>query len=239
MASIEVKNLSIAYESGEACRDLNFEVNMGDYLCIVGENGAGKSSLMKALLGLVAPSKGSICFEKGITATQIGYLPQQTVVQKDFPASVYEIVLSGRLNKKGLFPFYSRKDREIAKEKIQMLGIEPIQHSCYRELSGGQQQRVLLARALCATEQILLLDEPVAGLDPMATANLYELIKDLNRNYGITIIMISHDVQNMVKEATHILHLQKEQKFFGPIAEYMDTPWATRLLGGETDASII
>ena len=219
MALITCDKLSLGYEGRELLRDLSFTVNAGDYLCIVGENGSGKTTLMKTILGLRQPMSGTIQFGDGLKQTEIGYLPQQTEVQRDFPASVWEIVLSGCMNSLGLRPFYGRAQKARAEEALRKLDIEGLRRRCYRELSGGQQQRVLLARALCATGKLLLLDEPVSGLDPRVTAELYRLIRDLNRE-GITILMISHDLQAAAEDASHILHMGREL-FFGTKADYL------------------
>ena len=221
MALIKCEKLSLGYDSNVIASDINFEINGGDYLCIVGENGSGKSTLMKTILSLQKPLGGSISFGDGLKQTEIGYLPQQTVVQRDFPASVWEIVLSGNLSKSGLKPFYSKEDKKRAQENIEKMGIESLKKRCYRELSGGQQQRVLLARALCATSKILLLDEPVSGLDPKVTAEMYELIERLNKE-GITVIMISHDISAAIKYASHILHMS-DKFFFGTKEEYLES----------------
>jgi zinc transport system ATP-binding protein len=204
------QNLTLGYEGKTVVSNLSFTVNAGDYLCIVGENGSGKSTLMKAMLGLQSPMSGQIITGGGLAANDIGYLPQQTAVQKDFPASVREVVLSGCLNRCGLRPFYSPAEKQIAKENMQRLGISNLAKRCYRELSGGQHQRVLLARALCAAGKILLLDEPAAGLDPDAAADMYELIQKLNKE-GLTIIMISHDTDACAKYASHTLRLGGER----------------------------
>ena len=188
-------------------QDLSFELLAGDYLCIVGENGSGKSTLMKTILGLQPPISGRILTGDGLRKNEIGYLPQQTVVQKDFPASVREIVLSGCQGRCGSRPFYNKEEKQLAEENIRKMQIDKLSKRCYRELSGGQQQRVLLARALCATQKMLLLDEPVSGLDPKVTAEMYRLIDELNHRDGITIIMISHDIAAAVKYASHILHI--------------------------------
>ncbi len=222
MALLSCKQLSLGYEHIAVVEDLNFEVNAGDYLCIIGENGSGKSTLMKTLLHLQSPLSGTIDMGDGLKTNEIGYLPQQTVVQKDFPASVYEIVLSGCLNRCGWRPFYTKADKQSARDNMEKMGIAHLAGRCYRELSGGQQQRVLLARALCATKKMLLLDEPVAGLDPKVTAELYDLIHKLNREDGITIVMISHDMAAAVKDATHILHIG-QTPFFGTTAAYIDS----------------
>ena len=221
MSFITVKNLEVGYEKKTITEPINFKVDRQDYLCIVGENGAGKSTLMKTLLGLIKPVGGEIVFGDGLKANEIGYLPQQTVVQRDFPASVREIVLSGCQARAGFRPFYNKEEKKIAEENMERMGITGLADSCYRELSGGQQQRVLLARALCATRKVLLLDEPVSGLDPKVTADMYELIDGLNRD-GITIIMISHDIAAAVRYATHILHIGANL-FYGSREEYMES----------------
>jgi len=231
MALITCQNAAFAYEGKVVVEGLDFEVSQGDYLCIVGENGSGKTTLMKGLLGLMRPKSGTITMGDGLKPTQIGYLPQQTSAQKNFPASVYEVVLSGRLNSRGAMPFYSRQDRHFAMGNIEKLGISPIRKKSFRELSGGQQQRVLLARALCATEKVLLLDEPVSGLDPIVTAELYQTIQELHQE-GLTIIMISHDVRSGVEHATKMLHLQNRQVFFGSTDEYVQTEAGRHFLQG-------
>ena len=213
------QDLSLGYEGRVIVSDLSFTVESGDYLCIVGENGSGKSTLVKTILGLQAPVSGKIVFGEGLSHTGIGYLPQQTAVQRDFPASVWEIVLSGCESRRGLRPFYGREEKRIAYENMEKMGILPLSRRCYRELSGGQQQRVLLARALCATGKLLLLDEPVTGLDPAATQEFYTLIEERNKQDGITVVMISHDVHAALLYADHILHVGKTL-FFGTTAEY-------------------
>lgn len=222
MPQIICKNASLGYDGRAITHGLSFEVNAGDYLCIVGENGAGKSTLIKTVLGLTPPVSGEIRFSDGLKQNEIGYLPQQTPVQRDFPASVSEIVLSGCLGKSGFHPFYTKAQKKLAAENMEKMNITPLAGRCYRELSGGQQQRVLLARALCATTKLLLLDEPVAGLDPKATREMYEIIASLNRT-GITVIMVSHDIASAVKYASHILHLGNTPKFFGSKEDYLKT----------------
>ena len=228
MALLTIENLSYGYDSQAIVSNLNFTVNEGDYLCIVGENGSGKTTLMKTLLGLREPLSGKIITGDGLKRNEIGYLPQQTVVQKDFPASVREIVMSGFQGRTGLRPFYNKSEKAEAEENMKRMGIEGLAGTCYRELSGGQQQRVLLARALCATRKILLLDEPVSGLDPVVTSEMYALIRSLNHE-GITIIMISHDVAAAVKYASHILHIGNEV-FFGTVEEYLQSSAGKRIL---------
>jgi len=222
------KNLSLGYEGKEILADVNFEIWKGDYLCIVGENGSGKSTLMKTILGLLPQLKGEIVFGDGLNKNEIGYLPQQTVVQRDFPASVEEIVLSGCQGRMGIRPFYTKEEKRIAKENMEKMSITQFSKRCYRELSGGQQQRVLLARALCATQKILLLDEPVSGLDPKVTAQMYELIRKLNEE-GVTIIMISHDIEAALRFSSHILHVDKKI-FFGTKEEYKKSEMGRKFL---------
>lgn len=233
MALIKCENVSIGYEGQTVVRDLNFQINTGDYLCIVGENGSGKSTLVKSLLGLKGVESGRIVFGDGLKQNEIGYLPQQTDVQKDFPASVYEVVLSGRLNSRGLKPFYTSSDRQQAYEKMEILGIRDLAKQCFRDLSGGQRQRVLLARALCATKKLLLLDEPVTGLDPLVTAEFYQLIRQINRDSGIAVVMVSHDIESAVEDASHILHLQEKVLFFGTAEDYRRSRVGRIFLGGE------
>jgi zinc transport system ATP-binding protein len=207
MAILTAKELAVGYERQPVLKNINFQIEEGDYFCIVGENGSGKTTLMKTILGLLPPVEGSIEVGQGLMKNQIGYLPQQSDVQRDFPATVYEIVLSGCQNSlKGFF--YSKAQKKMALENIEKMGISHLKNKCYRQLSGGQQQRVLLARALCATTKVLLLDEPVAGLDPNVTKEMYELIGQLN-SQGLTVIMISHDLENVKKYATAIFDVNK------------------------------
>lgn len=216
MSQITCKNLVLGYNSSIVTRDINFSVSKGDYLCIVGENGSGKSTLIKALLSLIKPLDGSV----EISHKGIGYLPQQTEIQKDFPASVREVVLSGcASSKKGIF--YGKREKAIAKSNMEKLGICDLSKKSFLDLSGGQQQRVFLARALCAASDILLLDEPVAGLDPKITNEMYEIVYSLNQNDGMTIIMVSHDIAAALKYATHILHIGEAQLFFGTKKDYL------------------
>ena len=223
MAQLTCQNLFVGYDGKPVLQGLNFEVFAGDYLCIVGENGSGKSTLMKTILGLQPPISGRILTGDGLRKNEIGYLPQQTVVQKDFPASVREIVLSGCQGRCGSRPFYNKEEKQLAEEAMEKMQITQLARRCYRELSGGQQQRVLLARALCATRKMLLLDEPVSGLDPKVTAEMYALIEKLNREDGITVVMISHDTTAAIKYASHILHIG-DTVFFGKRADYLQSP---------------
>ena len=228
MPILTCKNVSVGYDGKTVASGLTFSVEQGDYLCIVGENGSGKSTLMKTILHLQPPISGKIILGEGIQPAEIGYLPQQTEVQRDFPASVREIVLSGFQGKAGLRPFYTKEEKKKAEEQMRRLQILEIAGQSYRALSGGQQQRVLFARALCATEKILLLDEPVAGLDPKVTQEMYEIIKKLNQD-EITIIMISHDIHMAVQFASHILHIGDEL-FFGTTEAYLESAPGKRYL---------
>lgn len=230
MSYIVCKDVTLGYEGKAISNNINFTVNPGDYLCIVGENGVGKSTLMKTLLNLRKPLSGEIIRGEGIKEYEIGYLPQQTVVQKDFPASVREVVQSGCLNRCGLRPFYTKEEKRLCRENMEKMGIADLKDKCYRDLSGGQQQRVLLARALCAARKILLLDEPVAGLDPKVTVEMYELIKDLNKE-GITIIMVSHDIGAAITYATHILHMNNQPAFFGETEKYLESDTYKAFIG--------
>lgn len=219
MIQINCQGLALGYHSA-LMRDLSFTVHAGDYLCILGENGAGKSTLMKTILGLLAPLEGSVTFGDGVRANEIGYLPQQTQTQRDFPATVWEVALSGCQGRCGLRPFYTRAEKELARQSLTRMDMAHLSGRCYRELSGGQQQRVLLARALCAAQKMLLLDEPVTGLDPTASRELYQVIARLNKEDGMTILMISHDTSAALRYASHILYLG-EQVFFGTREEFI------------------
>lgn len=231
MALIKTEKLGLSYENMTVIENLSFEVNSGDYLCIVGENGSGKSTLVKAMLSLKKPLNGSIVFGDGLKKNEIGYLPQQTNAQRDFPASVFEVVMSGCLNSCGFHPFYTSKERKKAAKNMARLGIYDLKKRSYRELSGGQQQRVLLARALCATKKLLLLDEPVTGLDPMVTAEMYELISKINSS-GVTVVMVTHDMTAVVKYASHILCMREDGYFFGTTDEFFQNSASDFLTGG-------
>ena len=229
----ECKDVTLGYENKVVAKNLNFKIDQGDYLCVVGENGTGKSTLIKTLLGLIKPLNGEVIANvQGKNHKGVGYLPQQTQAQKDFPASVWEVVLSGVLNNDHRCPFYNKKDKAEAEKNMEKLNILDLKKRCYRELSGGQQQRVLLARALCATDSVLILDEPVTGLDPAASMELYETIKDLNKKENVTIIMVSHDIKNALNYATLILHLEQENDFFGTVEEYKKSNVSNMFLGG-------
>ena len=230
MIELECKNLCVGYDGKAVASNINFSVNGGDYLYIVGENGAGKSTLMKTVLGLLKPISGEIKFGNELKQTDIGYIPQQTEAQKEFPASVYEVVVSGCVSRGKFSPFYSKKQRETALENMELLEIGGLIKKSYRELSGGQQQRVLLARALCAAKRILLLDEPIAGLDPIVTRELYELIKWLNEKQKMTIVMISHDMEAALKYASHVLFVANPC-FFGSANEFSKSEFCVKSVG--------
>jgi zinc transport system ATP-binding protein len=237
MPQLSCENLTLGYDGKVVVSDLSFTVNAGDYLCIVGENGSGKSTLMKTILKLKPPLSGLIFTGDGLRQTEIGYLPQQTAAQKDFPASVSEVVLSGCLNRRGMRPYYNKLEKQAASENMEKLGIAGLAKRCYRELSGGQQQRALLARALCSAGKILLLDEPTAGLDPKAAADMYALISGINKS-GVTVIMISHDITSAIEHASHILHIGGQKTlFYGTARDYAnsETGIAYAGLGGERE----
>lgn len=228
---MKCSDLKLGYGKDVVTEHLSFTVHKGDYLCIVGENGAGKSTLMKTLLKLTPLLGGSIEYGSDLSASDIGYLPQQTPIQKDFPASVMEVVMSGNLSHLKKRFFYRSEDRERALANMKRMGISDLVGKCYKDLSGGQQQRVMLARALCSTEKMLLLDEPVSGLDPLVTKQMYEIIDKLNKE-GVTIIMISHDIRSAVTHASHILHVGKTRHFFGKVEEYINSDAGTLFEGG-------
>ncbi len=233
MAQIECKDLTLAYEGKVVAEDISFSVHAGDYLCIVGENGSGKSTLVKGLLGLKAPAGGTISYKDGLQKGGIGYLPQGEAAMRDFPASVWEVVMSGFVGRfRGCF--FTKAQKEIATAQMEALGILSLKNTCYRELSGGQQQRVRLARALVGADRLLLLDEPTAGLDPKASHEFYTLVEKLNRKRGITVIMVSHDTGAPFDSATHILHLKHRQLFFGTKDAYLASDIGRAFLGGDS-----
>lgn len=215
---IKCENLSLGYDGKAIVENLNFEINEGDYLCVIGENGVGKSTLIKTLLKLIKPVAGEVIYNENLVPTEIGYLSQQQQLLKDFPAAVFEIVISGCQSKVGIRPFYNKIEKQSANENIKRLGLSDFTKRSFSELSGGQQQRVLLARALMAGQRLMILDEPVTGLDPQASQNMYDIINDLNKN-GMTIVMISHDVNAALEYATKVLYIG-EEIFFGTTLEY-------------------
>lgn len=233
MAQLRCENISVGYEDGIVVSDVSFELNRGDYVCIVGENGAGKSSLLKGILGLAKIQGGKLEYGDGMSRADVGYLPQQKDYQKNFPATVKEVVMSGFLNKMGLRPYYNRAEKAKAMEILSDFGMADYVRASFGSLSGGQKQRVLLARAMCATDKLLLLDEPTTGLDPVATEELYGLLKRLNREKKTTILMVSHDLNKAVSDAGLILHVNKRSGcgYFGPADKYLDSEAARHFLG--------
>ena len=220
MALIELKDVTIAFEGVAAVEHVNLAAERGEYLVIVGENGSGKSTLVRAMLGLVRPKSGRVVYGDGLKKNQIGYLPQQTVVQRDFPASVGEVVLSGCVNRLGRRLAFGAGERARAEEKMRLMDVYSLREKPYRTLSGGQQQRALLARALCATDSILLLDEPVTGLDPDAAEELYSVIRSLNRDHGVAIAMVSHDLHGAMRDAGRVLVMNRGVDFVGSVEDY-------------------
>ena len=227
---IQCENITLAYENQAVISNLSFTVNAGDYVCIIGENGTGKSTLMKGLLGLKKPVSGSILFGEGISTKQIGYVPQTTAPQKDFPASVWEVVLSGCQNRRAFLPGYGKEEKKLALEKLELLGIAHLKEKSFRELSGGQRQRVLLARALCAAQKLILLDEPTTGLDPVASEEFYHLLLKLNRQYQLTVVMVSHAVREAMAHADHILYLSSSHSFYGTTEQFAETEDGRKVL---------
>lgn len=234
MAFIQCKNLSAGYDNAPVLEDISFQIEAGEYIALVGKNGSGKTTLIKCLAGLMRPKTGALLLEE--EAAGLGYLPQQTAIQRDFPASVWEVVLSGCLNRRGRRPFFSPGEKALAAASLKEMGLGQIRRKSYRKLSGGQQQRVLLARALCAAQKLLILDEPARGLDPQATGELYAHINRLHQEKGMTIIMATHDLENALENADKVLHLDKKILFWGSPAEYRGSAASRCLLGGEEDA---
>ena len=224
MDVIVCKNLTVRNERTLALDDVSFSVRKGEFLTIVGENGAGKSTLVKTILGMTAPDAGSVEIDAG-TVGRIGYMPQQSSAQRDFPASVREVVLSGCVGGTGFLPFYSRAQKAAARANMDLLGVTLFAKKNYRALSGGQQQRVLLCRALCAAKEVLLLDEPTTGLDPLVTKELYTTIKHLSVEHGMTVVMVSHDVDAALRYSDRILHLATSLKFIGTPDDFLKTPF--------------
>ena len=222
------RDVSLGYEGQSVLTHLDLSIREGDYLCIVGDNGSGKSTLLRGLLGLLPPQSGEIWRSPDIRRGNLGYLPQQTRAQRDFPATVYEVVLSGCLNQKGMHFFYSPAQKSAALMNMGKLGVLELKDQCYRDLSGGQQQRVLLARALCAASKLLILDEPITGLDPAAAQDLYRLLSYLNRKEGMAIVMVTHDLKATLQSARTVLHIGRSSCFCGTVAEYLASPQGRR-----------
>ena len=217
----------------EALKAVSLTLEKGEVAAVVGESGSGKSTLMKGLLGLIKPTGGVLTLADELRRSGIGYLPQQTPAQKDFPATVQEVVISGCLGKRGNRPFYSMEERKLAAVNMEKLGITDLKKSCYRDLSGGQKQRTLIARALCATDKLLILDEPITGLDPASTQDFYAVIRHLNRDEKVAVLMVSHDIGNIVTQANKILQLKQTVQFYGTVDEYKKSEFGREFLGGE------
>lgn len=220
MPLLKVQNLSLGYEGKRIVEDITFTVNSGDFVSIIGENGTGKTTLVRGILGLIGKLSGSIELSEGVSQSHIGYLSQKNSVSNDFPASVLEIVMSGFLNSKRFGLFYTKEQKKEAASLMERVGITKLKNAAFSALSGGQQQRVLLARALCAAKKLILLDEPATGLDPIATADFYSLLTELNKE-GVTVIMVSHDVTGAMRLSSHILYLGKDTNFFGTTHQYL------------------
>ena len=229
---IKCENLCASYENKEVLKNINFSVDENDYVCIVGENGSGKSTRVKCLLGLKALSQGSIEFDKNVKKNKIGYLPQQSMIKSDFPASVSEVVLSGCVNSLGGRLFFGKKHKERAEYFMHIMDICNIKKTSFQELSGGQKQRVLLARAMCAAEKLIVMDEPVTGLDPLVTSEFYKAVSKLNKEEKVAIVMISHNVKEAVNHAKHILHLGENICYFATTEEYKESEIGKRFLEG-------
>ena len=225
---IVCKDISLGYEGQSVLTHLDLTVRAGDYLCIVGDNGSGKSTLLRGLLGLLPPQSGEIWRAPELQKGAVGYLPQQTKAQKDFPATVFEVVLSGFLNRKGMHFFYSAAQKSEALMNMGKLGILELKDACYRDLSGGQQQRVLLARALCAASRLLILDEPITGLDPAAAQDLYKTLTYLNQTEGMAVVMVTHDLKAALRSARTVLHIGRRGTFLGTPGEYLASPMGRR-----------
>lgn len=231
MSYITCDEVSLAYEGRIIVKDLSFSVERGDYICIVGENGSGKTTLLRTLVGLKRPFSGRVSYGDGLSRRNVGYVPQTVLSGKDFPATVYEVVTSGLLNRMGLRPFFTKEEKKTAEYAMERLGIADIKNRCFRELSGGQRQRVQLARAICAADKLLMLDEPASGLDPVITSQLYGIIKELNETDGMAVVMVSHDIPSAVRYASKLLHLEKDHSFFGTADEYRKNRMGKHFLG--------
>ena len=233
MKLIELKKLNIGYGHNVVCKDINFTIEQGQYICVVGENGSGKSTLLKTILGLNKAVSGKLIYNDETTHKGIGYLPQQTEIQRDFPATVIEVIMSGFLGKMGIRPFYNKAEKEKANVIAKNLEIDNLLKKGFKELSGGQQQRVLLARALCATDNILVMDEPVNAMDNKSIKKFYQLIKKLNIENGLTIIMVSHNLDSVIDSATHIIYLKDKMEFAGTKEEFLASAHASQFGVGE------
>ena len=225
---LSCRDVSLGYEGQSVLSHLDLTIRSGDYLCIVGDNGSGKSTLLRGLLGLIPPLSGEIWRAPELRQGAIGYLPQQTQAQRDFPATAYEVVLSGGLNQKGMHFFYTARQKSAALMNMGKLEILELKDQSYRDLSGGQQQRVLLARALCAAKSLLILDEPITGLDPAAAQDLYKILRYLNEQEGMAVVMVTHDLKSALKGARTVLHIGRESCFLGEVEAYLNSPQGKR-----------
>jgi len=235
MSYLTLEGISLAYEGRTVIKELSFTVDPGDYICIVGENGTGKTTLVRSLVGLKRPVNGRITFGDGLSRRDIGYVPQNILTGADFPATVYEVVTSGLLGGMGLRPFFTKDEKKRAENAMERLGIRDLKNQCFRELSGGQRQRVQLARALCSANKLLILDEPASGLDPVITSQLYGIIKELNQSEKMAVVMVSHDIKSAVHYASKVLHLDRESSFFGTSEEYRRHRMGKHFLGCTCD----
>lgn len=226
---IKLENLTIGYDNQIILKDVNLSINEGEYVCILGANGSGKSTLLKTVLGLIKPLTGKIIIDK---KTSIGYVPQAKMLQQDFPATVNEIVMSGCLKKMKWRPFYTKKERDLANKNMKLLQISSLKNKSFSELSGGQQQRALIARALCATNKVLFLDEPFTALDGYGALKLYGILKKLNRDEHVTIVVISHDVDTILRYANHVIHVDETIVFDGTKEDYLESSFMKEYKGG-------
>lgn len=213
------RKLVPGYGARAVAGEIDIDVSEGDGLCVVGGNGTGKSTFLRTLLGLQPALSGEVSFNPSLRPGDIGYLPQQNPLQRDFPATAREVAMSGCQAMRGTRPFFRERERAIANEAMGRFGVAAFADRPYRELSGGQRQRVLLARALCAGRRLLVLDEPATGLDPGAAAELYAAMAELHRG-GLATISVTHDMAGGLEGATHILDLGRAKPFFGPMAEW-------------------
>ncbi len=209
---VDCRNVRLGYASRLVASCPDFTVGAGDFLAVIGPNGSGKTTLLKTVAGLIRPLSGSMGIPAEVSRGGIGYLPQAKEVQRDFPASVTEVVESGCQTLRGMRPFYSRKERKMVLDAIDRFGIGNLAQRSFRELSGGQRQRVLLARALCAPRKLLLLDEPLTGLDPDAQTELHGLLGEVKKS-GLAVMMVTHDLSPAFRLATHVLTLGDGARF--------------------------
>ncbi len=220
MQLVKFQNVTVDYGQIRAVSDVSFDINQGDYVCIVGSNGSGKSSVIKVMLGLVNQTHGRI--EINIDKSHISYVPQINMAERNFPATVFEIVITGTQKKQKKLPFYTKEDIKTANDAIKLMRIDAISKKRIGQLSRGQQQRVMLARAMCRNPKMLVLDEPCASLDPEITKELNDILEMLNKDRQVTIFMASHNMHEVTKHASRILVLDKSLKFNGSVKEYND-----------------